>query len=344
MITKTKTLWTILVLVFLVALVHPAAGYIVPSTVLYIPGNATVPGDISPQQQTVVIGGLTGDCTVSSTCSPKWGTGAIYFNGTTDYLNTTVKSMNLANNSWYMGLWVNDTATAVTGNVTYLSVNTNVTGTGNYAAFAIQRRGNLTQYSMSYNGTGWDTIATGSSGLATSKWNYIACNHTPTLGVACYVNGSADATIAVTPNLYYNGSTGRTYIGAKPLGGVMSNFTTATMDDVVIINGQAYNPAVVAPWEYTHSMVPAFALNHTFISDYALDTKNLINVTSNVYDITTTNWAWSFGDPLQPALTSSLALPIPGVQYWHQGIFTITETVNNSYTSATNSTWVLAVN
>jgi hypothetical protein len=334
-----------MVLMVAVLLVHPAAAYIVPTTVLYIPGNATSPSDLSPAAQTITLGGgasVINSATAGSNSPPKFGNGSILLNGTSDCINTTVKSMNLGTNAWYLGMYVNESTSGDGTNGTFISVNTNETA-GDYSAFSVQRLGLSTLlYKVSINGTTNDFAVNGTITPTNNTWNYVACKRVPATGIWCGINGVHDVNITVpsTQAMYYS-STGKTIIGSSAS---MNNFTAGSIDEVVLINGDGYSVTNTPPWEFVKPLEAAFALNKTFISDYENDNENFINVTSNVYDITAETFAWTFGDPLQPTLSSALSAPVDAVYYRHQGIFTIKETVNNTYTSASNTTWVLAVN
>ena len=331
-------------MVMFLCLVHPAMGYIVPTTVLYIPGNATIPSDISPAAQTITLGGgasVINSATAGSNSPPKFGNGSILLNGTSDCINTTTTSMNLGTSEWYLGMYVNESTSGTGTNGTFISVNTNNTAQ-DYAALSIQRLGLSTlQYKVSINGTTNDFVRNGTIVPSNNTWNYIACERVPATGIWCAVNGVHDVNITVpsTQSMYYSSSS-KTIIGTSAS---MNNFTKGSVDEVVLIKGDAYSVTHTPPWEFVKPFDAAFALNHTFIQDYTTVTYNLINVTTNVYDITTDTFSWTFGDPLQPTLSSSVSLP-DGVYYEHEGIFTIKETIGNDYTTASNTTWVLAVN
>jgi hypothetical protein len=196
-------------------------------------------------------------------------------------------------------------------------------------------------YKVSINGTADDFAVNGTITPTNNTWNYVACKRVPATGIWCAINGIHDVNISVpsTQAMYYSPSS-KTIIGSSAS---MNNFTAGSIDEVVLINGDGYSVTNTPPWEFVKPMEAAFALNHTFIPFYDNESVNLINVTTNVYDIATDSIVWSFGDPLQPTLTSTSILP-DGVNYRHQGIFTIKETITNAYTSASNTTWVLAVN
>ena len=303
---------------------------------------------------------LVNTATTGSSSPPKFGNGSIVTNGTTDYVYTGAGT-NLGTNAWYVGFWCNESQSGVGTNGTLISIDTNTTSGANISAFSIQRMG-LTGstgtvgnmfYKVSINGTTADLTATGSNYVPNSTWNYFACNHTASSGyIYCSVNGSLDASIVVpaAQSLYYNGTSSSIFIGTD---GGKYNFTKGAFDDIVIINGNAYNTFITPAWEFVQPMAVNMGLNHTFINGYQTSTQNstgLVNITYNQLDVTATNMTINWGDPYFPQINvipaqniSFLAGGNASHYYSHEGIYTITETISNLFTSGSNSTWVLAV-
>jgi hypothetical protein len=342
---QEKILILSLVMVLMV-LVIPVHGAIVSTTVLYLPINGSVLQDLSSSKQGASVGGLPtiiDSTTAGSNSPPKFGNGSILLNGTTDYVYTTMHSGNLVNNSWYVGFWANESQSATGVNGTLIAVNGNPTvGNTTISAFSVFRLGGnpgTLGYKASVNGTTFDITGAGSNSVPNNTWNYIACNRT-TGNIYCSVNGTLDVTLTIpsTQSLFYN-SSGRTYIGVDP--GV-TNFTKGEFDDVVIVNGNAFNTGVVPSWEYVKPLDAMFGLNHTYINPF----PGVINVTNNTADVTATTFSFDFGDKYSPQVTTlnSPYQTILNHTYIWQGIYTIQETVGNGFTTATNSSWVLVVN
>ena len=124
--------------------------------------------------------------------------------------------------------WINPTSFPNAYN-SIISRSNTPTGTP-YIALLVKSTGKLAPYvygsaSISYDGTGTNTLSTGS-------WYLITMTYDSTNGLICYVNGSVDGTAAANGNLAsVNNSTG---IGYDPF--YADRYFNGKIDDVAIFN------------------------------------------------------------------------------------------------------------
>ena len=346
-INLTALLMGIVLIGLLIGAAHAA---IVPTTKLYIIGNAT-PADFSPQGQTVVTGGTP---TISNTTpNAPFGNPVIVLNGITDYVQAGMVGAQLGPSTpFYLGFWVNETPTPDSPNGTYLNLDTNISSTPSVSGLAIKRitapgttNSGFLQYKLSVNGTQVDITNQGTNILTNNTPNYISCTRSAAngWGIACYVNGTLDTniTLPAAQGIYW-GTGSQTIIGSNA---AVTNLTKGSFSDIVLIVGDSFNAAIQPSFPYYQNMPIAFTVNHTYINPCTSANVNLINVSSNVADITATNFTWSWGDPLNTAMTALTTPTTTGVgrSYTFPGIYAIQEQASNTYFTSVNHTFVIAV-
>jgi hypothetical protein len=167
-----------------------------------------------------------------STTQAKWGTTAIYFDGTGDYLDAPFnKRQDITQGDFTIEGWFYRGATGVEHSIIGTRVGASATG------WALRiTSSNLVNF---YHTSG--SSVSGSTTIAANTWTYIAVTRSGTT-LKIFVNGTQDASATITNG---TSATGAMRIGADNTGA--SGFN-GYMDDVRITNGYArYTATFTAP-------------------------------------------------------------------------------------------------
>lgn len=175
-----------------------------------------------------------GSAQVSST-QVKYGTGALKFNGTTDYLYTNSSSTIVFGGNFTIEAWVYLNTNANYAGIFSSFISTN-SGTG--VLLGVQNTGVL--YGAIGNGTGADQISSASA-ITTSAWHHVAFVKNGT-AITLYLDGTSVASGTTTRTIGLNTCfIGRYYTD------VNNYFINGYIDDLRVTNGYARYTANFTP-------------------------------------------------------------------------------------------------
>jgi hypothetical protein len=214
---------------------YSGSSYTVPSvpftsdtnTVLLTSGTSTALTDVSSRNNLVTVGSAK-----ISTASKKYGTGSMYFNGSTDYMTIPFSNLHqLGSGDFSIELWIYPTSVSSTSQI----VTTVRSGATNYG-FAIYRNTTSILGYLSSGNSSWDLLNGATIGtVASNNWYHVAMVRSGT-NVVCYLNGTSGSTTSVSTTAVYSWTT-PLVIGAA--GASAYEYFSGYIDDLRITKGYA---------------------------------------------------------------------------------------------------------
>jgi hypothetical protein len=230
----------------------------------------------------------------------KYGSGSMYFNGSSRLLISATPALNLTGN-FTIEFWVYFSAT-LPGWSELVCTSLNGTVGANMTALEVLSNGSLSYYAQG------NTLFTSSAGVVTTNtWYHIALVKNGT-NQALYVNGTsvASATSSVQPNSGYAWTIGDRIAGA----GSGQYPLTGYIDDLRITNGVArYTATFTPPTAAFPDLVPittTATTTSTLATGYTFSTSTYLGTETWTWNTATNRWFSTQEPSQQYTLTPSL--------------------------------------
>ena len=219
----------------------------IANTALLLSGTNGVIVDSTGKNDIITVGSAQ-----VSTSVVKYGTGSMYFNGTTDYVITPASSsFTLSSGDFTIEAWIYPLAygSSVCGGNIFGTVN------GTQAGYSFNLGESQTRMRLISNGTGaWADNLVATTGPALNTWSHVALTRKGNL-ISIFVNGAVQGTTTVASTFNLTGTVGTSGYFTE---GTNPRYINGYIDDLRVTKGVARYPS-----NFTVPSLPLTAIANT---------------------------------------------------------------------------------